>query len=211
MVFFFSWSLFLSAVYTRCLLCFLQLFYSGKFIYLVGINSYSRFFLIYLFDLYSGWVLPLTHSVFQLFFSYFKDLVGREVTVELKNDLAIRGTLHSVDQYLNIKLENTRVVDEDKYPHMVINPCSPPIVWVGWDNWHLGFILFMSYGVFFYLCSSCFQSSISSVKICGHAFHFVLSFTFSLCVRLVENLWLALSHSLNWRTCELVLFGFVMH
>ncbi|KAK8326671.1 hypothetical protein V6Z12_A11G133800 [Gossypium hirsutum] len=31
-----------------------------------------------------------------LFFSYFKDLVGREVTVELKNDLAIRGTLHSV-------------------------------------------------------------------------------------------------------------------
>ncbi|GJS71218.1 Sm-like protein LSM2 [Tanacetum coccineum] len=49
-----------------------------------------------------------------LFFSYFKDLVGREVTVELKNDLAIRGTLHSVDQYLNIKLENTRVVDQDK-------------------------------------------------------------------------------------------------
>ncbi|XP_039816265.1 sm-like protein LSM2 isoform X2 [Panicum virgatum] len=53
-----------------------------------------------------------------LFFSYFKELVGKEVTVELKNDLAIRGTLHSVDQYLNIKLENTRVVDQDKYPHM---------------------------------------------------------------------------------------------
>lgn len=45
--------------------------------------------------------------------------MGREVTVELKNDLAIRGTLHSVDQYLNIKLENTRVVDQDNYPHMV--------------------------------------------------------------------------------------------
>jgi U6 snRNA-associated Sm-like protein LSm2 len=41
------------------------------------------------------------------------------VTVELKNDLAITGILHSVDQYLNIKLENTRVVDEAKYPHMV--------------------------------------------------------------------------------------------
>nr|XP_029117784.1 sm-like protein LSM2 isoform X2 [Elaeis guineensis] len=54
-----------------------------------------------------------------LFFSYFKELVGKEVTVELKNDLAIRGILHSVDQYLNIKLENTRVVDQDKYPHMV--------------------------------------------------------------------------------------------
>ncbi|KAK4407105.1 Sm-like protein LSM2 [Sesamum angolense] len=59
-------------------------------------------------------------TVLLLFFSYFKDLVGREVTVELKNDLAIRGTLHSVDQYLNIKLENTRVVDQDKYPHMSI-------------------------------------------------------------------------------------------
>lgn len=65
------------------------------------------------FDFLAGFVC------LQLFFSYFKDLVGREVTVELKNDLAIRGTLHSVDQYLNIKLENTRVVDQDKYPHMV--------------------------------------------------------------------------------------------
>ncbi|XP_066331683.1 sm-like protein LSM2 [Miscanthus floridulus] len=54
-----------------------------------------------------------------LFFSYFKELVGKEVIVELKNDLAIRGTLHSVDQYLNIKLENTCVVDQDKYPHML--------------------------------------------------------------------------------------------
>ncbi|KAL9261731.1 Sm-like protein [Drosera capensis] len=54
-----------------------------------------------------------------LFFSYFKEIVGREVVVELKNDLAIRGTLRSVDQYLNIKLENTRVVEQDKYPHML--------------------------------------------------------------------------------------------
>ena len=44
---------------------------------------------------------------------------GLQVTVELKNDLAIQGTLHSVDQYLNIKLHNTRVVNEQKYPHMV--------------------------------------------------------------------------------------------
>jgi U6 snRNA-associated Sm-like protein LSm2 len=41
------------------------------------------------------------------------------VTVELKNDLAITGTLHSVDQYLNIKLTNTHVQNETKYPHMV--------------------------------------------------------------------------------------------
>ncbi|ABO93736.1 predicted protein [Ostreococcus lucimarinus CCE9901] len=53
-----------------------------------------------------------------LFYSYFKTLVGKPVTVELKNDLAIAGTLVSVDQYLNIKLENTRVTDEARYPHM---------------------------------------------------------------------------------------------
>ncbi|PSC68346.1 U6 snRNA-associated Sm LSm2 [Micractinium conductrix] len=54
-----------------------------------------------------------------LFYSYFKTLVGKEITVELKNDLAITGTLHSVDQYLNIKLNNIRVVNEQKYPHML--------------------------------------------------------------------------------------------
>jgi small nuclear ribonucleoprotein (snRNP)-like protein len=53
-----------------------------------------------------------------LFYSYFKTLVGKEVTVELKNDLAITGTLHSVDQYLNVKLNNVKVVNEAKYPHM---------------------------------------------------------------------------------------------
>lgn len=42
-----------------------------------------------------------------------------QVTVELKNDLAISGTLHSVDQYLNIKLTNVHVINETKYPHMV--------------------------------------------------------------------------------------------
>ena len=57
----------------------------------------------------------------QLFFSYFKELIGKEVTVELKNDLAISGTMHSVDQYLNIKLHNCKVVDDVNYPHMVRN------------------------------------------------------------------------------------------
>lgn len=54
-----------------------------------------------------------------LFYSYFKTLVGKEVTVELKNDLAITGVLHSVDQYLNVKLNNVKVVNETKYPHML--------------------------------------------------------------------------------------------
>mgnify|MGYP001599847336 CR=1 FL=1 len=57
------------------------------------------------------------------------------MTVELKNDLSITGTLNSVDQYavlclrwtqltpshrfLNIKLDNISVLDEDRHPHMV--------------------------------------------------------------------------------------------
>lgn len=49
----------------------------------------------------------------------FKTLTDQEVTVELKNDLSIVGTLKSVDQFLNIKLDNIRVLDEDKHPHMV--------------------------------------------------------------------------------------------
>ncbi|KAK1743670.1 U6 snRNA-associated Sm-like protein LSm2 [Skeletonema marinoi] len=35
----------------------------------------------------------------QLFFSFFKTLVGKEIAVELKNDVVLTGTLHSVDQY----------------------------------------------------------------------------------------------------------------
>ena len=36
-------------------------------------------------------------------------LLSQTVTVELKNDLQVKGTLMSVDQYLNIKLDNTSV------------------------------------------------------------------------------------------------------
>jgi len=58
------------------------------------------------------------------FFSFFKTLIGKLVIVELKNDLALRGNLHSVDQYLNIKLTNMTVVDPKKYPHLVsVNNC----------------------------------------------------------------------------------------
>ncbi|KAL9056554.1 MAG: hypothetical protein Q9162_002837 [Coniocarpon cinnabarinum] len=53
-----------------------------------------------------------------LFFSFFKTLVDTEVTVELKNDISIQGTLKSVDQYLNIKLDDISVIDELKYPHL---------------------------------------------------------------------------------------------
>ena len=53
-----------------------------------------------------------------LFFSFFKTLTNHKVTVELKNDISIRGTLKSVDQYLNIKLDDIQVLDELKYPHL---------------------------------------------------------------------------------------------
>ena len=59
--------------------------------------------------------------------SFFKTLVDHEVTVELKNDIQIKGTLKSVDQYLNIKLEDIQVVEELKYPHLVS----------AW-TWHVG-------------------------------------------------------------------------
>ncbi|CAG0882474.1 unnamed protein product [Darwinula stevensoni] len=58
-------------------------------------------------------------AIFQLFYSFFKSLVQKDVVVELKNDLCICGTLHSVDQYLNIKLTDISVTDPEKYPHML--------------------------------------------------------------------------------------------
>ena len=53
-----------------------------------------------------------------LFFSFFKTLVDQEITVELKNDLEIKGILKSVDQYLNLKLDNITCVNKIKYPYL---------------------------------------------------------------------------------------------
>uniref|UniRef100_A0A670HM96 U6 snRNA-associated Sm-like protein LSm2 n=1 Tax=Podarcis muralis TaxID=64176 RepID=A0A670HM96_PODMU len=47
-----------------------------------------------------------------LFYSFFKSLVGKDVVVELKNDLRY-------DWYLNIKLTDISVTDPEKYPHML--------------------------------------------------------------------------------------------
>ena len=60
---------------------------------------------------------PLTHA--GVCASFFKTLVEHEITVELKNEVQIRGTLKSVDQYLNIKLDNAEAVDEMRWPHLV--------------------------------------------------------------------------------------------
>ena len=54
-----------------------------------------------------------------LFYSLFKSLVGKDVVVELKNDLSICGTLESVDQYLNFRLIDITVNECDKHPYML--------------------------------------------------------------------------------------------
>ncbi|KAF2132748.1 hypothetical protein P153DRAFT_414544 [Dothidotthia symphoricarpi CBS 119687] len=64
--------------------------------------------------------LPPSSTGFSLtrLHSFFKTLVEHEITVELKNEVQIRGTLKSVDQYLNIKLDNAEAVDEMRWPHL---------------------------------------------------------------------------------------------
>jgi len=42
------------------------------------------------------------------------------VTVELKNDMEVEGCLESIDQYLNVKLADIQVVNEEKFPHLVL-------------------------------------------------------------------------------------------
>ena len=54
-----------------------------------------------------------------IFFTVFKTLIDKEIAVELKNDVALTGTLHSVDQYLNIKLNDVTVVEADRFPQLV--------------------------------------------------------------------------------------------
>ena len=54
-----------------------------------------------------------------LFFSMFKTLEGKTVLLELKNSLQLRGKLVSVDQYLNMKLDDIELVDRENYPQLV--------------------------------------------------------------------------------------------
>lgn len=54
-----------------------------------------------------------------LFLSFFKTLVDQQITVEFKNGIEVTGTLRSVDQFLNIKLEsidNSSTKDADCSP-----------------------------------------------------------------------------------------------
>lgn len=55
-----------------------------------------------------------------IFFNFYQTLVDKQaiVTVEMKNDVQLTGTLESVDQFLNVKLSNVKVKEESKYPHL---------------------------------------------------------------------------------------------
>jgi hypothetical protein len=60
---------------------------------------------------------------------------------------SICGTLHSVDQYLNIKLTDISVTDPDKYPHMV----SKFVMLV--RSYCISYILYVaSYCIYYILC-----------------------------------------------------------
>lgn len=66
--------------------------------------------------------LHLSTSCFvhlQIFVTFFKTLEGKTIVVELKNDMQIRGTLASVDQYLNFKLTGVSAVDKERFPQLV--------------------------------------------------------------------------------------------
>ncbi|BAM78933.1 snRNP core Sm-like protein SmX5 [Cyanidioschyzon merolae strain 10D] len=43
------------------------------------------------------------------FTAILRTLIGEDITVELKNDLSIRGRLEAVDQYLNVRLAQVQV------------------------------------------------------------------------------------------------------
>jgi U6 snRNA-associated Sm-like protein LSm2 len=76
-----------------------------------------------------------------LFYSFFKTLVGKEVAVELKNDVVLIGTLVSVDQYLNAKLKSVKVVNADKHPQLgcikncFIRGSAIRFVWFFYHDW----------------------------------------------------------------------------
>ena len=46
------------------------------------------------------------------------DDLGKEVAIEMKNDVVITGILLSVDQYLNVKLNLVSVVNKEAHPQL---------------------------------------------------------------------------------------------
>ncbi|GMM49422.1 Sm-like protein [Starmerella bacillaris] len=53
-----------------------------------------------------------------LLYSFLKTITEKEIVIELKNDLKIRGTLKSVDQFHNIRIDDIQIMNLDQYPHL---------------------------------------------------------------------------------------------
>lgn len=61
----------------------------------------------------------ITHMQFSFFSILFQvHLLTKLFNIQLKNDIELKGTLKSVDQFLNLKLDNISCTDEAKYPHL---------------------------------------------------------------------------------------------
>ena len=46
--------------------------------------------------------------------------MGKEVTIELKNDVSMTGILHSVDQYLNVRLNEVQISNGELHPQLTV-------------------------------------------------------------------------------------------
>lgn len=53
------------------------------------------------------------------FHKNLEKMEGTPLTIELKNDLIIKGTLEAVDRFMNIKLLDIEVEDIDKHPQLL--------------------------------------------------------------------------------------------
>jgi small nuclear ribonucleoprotein (snRNP)-like protein len=69
-----------------------------------------------------------------LFFAMFKTLEGKTIQVELKNSLQIRGRLVSIDQYLNMKLDDIEIVDKANFPQLVRAAWPPAPLACNWER-----------------------------------------------------------------------------
>lgn len=47
-----------------------------------------------------------------LFYEFFRRHLGRPIKITLKNDLALSGTLRSIDPFLNMRIDSIKADDE---------------------------------------------------------------------------------------------------
>ena len=54
-------------------------------------------------------------SFHMLFLQLFQSLEGKEVTIELRNDIIVRGILQSADQYYNFRIKDVKIINNPFY------------------------------------------------------------------------------------------------